>query len=126
MGPFGRRRTMLKRIAFFAYGVVSYLVFFGTFLYAIGFVGNIAVPRALDGPVTGSLGASLAIDLGLLALFAVQHSLMARPWFKERWTRIVPTEIERSTYVLFSSLALILLFTQWRPLGGEVWSVENP
>jgi protein-S-isoprenylcysteine O-methyltransferase Ste14 len=117
---------MLKRIAFFAYGVVTYLVFFGTFLYAIGFVGNIAVPRALDGPVTGSWGAALAVDLGLLALFAVQHSLMARPWFKERWTRIVPTEIERSTYVLFSSLALILLFTQWRPLGGAVWSVENP
>jgi methanethiol S-methyltransferase len=118
--------TMLRRILFFAYGVVSYLIFFGTFLYAIGFIGNFAVPRRLDGAPTGTLGAALAVDLGLLALFAVQHSVMARRWFKEAWTRIVPAEVERSTYVLFSSAALLLLFWQWRPLGGEVWSVQNP
>lgn len=118
--------SMLKRIAFFAYGVTCYAVFFGTFLYAIGFIGGFGVPRTLDGPATVPLGQGLAIDAGLLALFAVQHSVMARKWFKERWTRIVPPPLERSTYVLFSSLALILLFWQWRPLGGVVWSVEDP
>jgi protein-S-isoprenylcysteine O-methyltransferase Ste14 len=117
---------MLKRILFFAYGVVSYLIFFGTFLYAIGFIGNFGVPTTLDGAATEPLGRSLAINVGLLGLFAVQHSVMARKWFKEAWTRVVPPPIERSTYVLFSSLALIVLFWQWRPLGGEVWSIENP
>src|SRR5947207_4942551 len=117
---------MLKRILFFAYGSLSYLIFLGTFLYAICFIGNFGVPRTLDGPASGPLGISFAIDAGLLALFAVQHSVMARKWFKERWTRIVPKPIERSTYVLFSSLALILMFWQWRPLGGVIWSIENP
>ena len=117
---------MLKRILFFLYGVACYLVFFGTLLYAIGFIGNFGVPTALDGPATDPLATALAINTGLLGLFAVQHSVMARKWFKQRWTRIVPQLIERSTYVLFSSVALILLFWQWRPMGGEVWSVENP
>jgi methanethiol S-methyltransferase len=117
---------MLKRIVFFAYGTSSYVVFLGTFLYAIGFIGNFGVPTTLDGPASGSLGLSLAIDAGLLTLFAVQHSVMARKWFKEWWTRIVPKPLERSTYVLFSSVALILLFLLWRPLGGVVWSVEDP
>lgn len=117
---------MLKRILFFTYGTISYLIFFGTFLYAIGFIGNFGVPRTLDGAATGPLAISFAIDAGLLTLFAVQHSVMARKWFKEWWTRIVPKPIERSTYVLFSSLALILLFVLWRPLGGVVWSVEDP
>ena len=117
---------MLKRVLFFVYGSVSYLIFFGTFLYAIGFVGNFGVPATLDGARAGSLWSALAVDVGLLGLFAVQHSVMARPWFKERWTRIVPKPVERSTYVLFSSLALIFLFWQWRPLGGEVWTVEHP
>jgi methanethiol S-methyltransferase len=117
---------MLKRVLFFVYGSVSYLIFFGTFLYAIGFVGNIGVPTALDGPVSGPFWTALAIDVALLGLFAVQHSVMARPWFKEMWTRVVPKPIERSTYVLFSSLALIVLFWLWRPLGGEVWTVEDP
>jgi protein-S-isoprenylcysteine O-methyltransferase Ste14 len=117
---------MLKRILFFAYGTISYLIFLGTFLYAIGFIGNFGVPRTLDGAVNGPLGISFAIDAALLTLFAVQHSVMARKWFKEWWTRIVPKPIERSTYVLFSSLALILLFSLWRPLGGVIWSVEDP
>ena len=116
---------MFNRILFFAYGSFSYLIFLGTFLYAICFIGNFGVPRTLDGAASGPLGVSFAIDAGLLALFAVQHSVMARKWFKDWWTRMVPRPIERSTYVLFSSLALILLFWQWRPLGGEVWSVED-
>ena len=117
---------MLKRIVFFGYGVVCYAVFFATFLYAIGFIGGFLVPTTLDGPRRGPLAEGIAIDAGLLALFAVQHSVMARRWFKERWTRIVPPALERSTYVLLSSLALIVLFWQWRPLGGVVWSVSEP
>ena len=119
---------MLKRIGFFAYGVVSYAIFFGTFLYAIGFIGGVFVPTTLDGLAkkTGPLAQDILIDAGLLGLFAVQHSIMARRWFKERWTRIVPPVIERSTYTLLSSLALILMFWQWRPLGGVVWSVSDP
>jgi len=116
---------MLKRVAFLVYGVVCYLVFFGTFLYAIGFVGGFAVPKTLDGVPTSPTGIALVLDAALLGLFAVQHSLMARPWFKERWTRLVPWPVERSTYVLFSSLALIVLFLGWQPLGGSVWSVAD-
>ncbi len=116
---------MIKRLLFFAYGVVSYLIFLATFLYAIAFVGGFAVPRRLDGPLETSLPAALAIDRGLLTIFAVQHSVMARRWFKERWTQVVPWTIERSTFVLCASLALLLLFSQWRPIGIEIWSVEN-
>lgn len=117
---------MLTRIVFFAYGVVCYLVFLGTFLYAIGFIGNFGVPTTLDGRAAGPLLEGLAINAGLLAFFAVQHSVMARQWFKRRWTRIVPRPIERSTYVLLSSAALILLFREWRPVGIEIWSVDSP
>src|SRR5829696_1780751 len=117
---------MFKRILFFAYGVFSYLIFFATFLYAVGFIGNFGVPTTLDGAARGNLWLNLLIDAGLLTLFAAQHSIMARKWFKDWWTRIVPSPLERSTYVLFSSLALILLFWLWRPLGGIVWSIENP
>jgi methanethiol S-methyltransferase len=117
---------MLKRISIFAYGSACYVIFLGTFLSAIGFIGNFGLPQTLDGPPRGPVGAGLAIDVGLLTLFAVQHSVMARRWFKERWTRIVPPPAERATYVLFSSLALGLLISQWQPLGGSVWTVEAP
>jgi protein-S-isoprenylcysteine O-methyltransferase Ste14 len=116
---------MVKRLVFFVYGVACYVVFLATFLYAIAFVGNLGTPTALDAPATGPIGRALAIDTALLALFALQHSIMARKEFKRRWTRIVPKAIERSTYVLFSSAALILLFWQWQPIGGIVWSVES-
>lgn len=118
--------SALGRWAILVYGVVSYLVFFAAFLYAIGFIGNLVVPTSLDGPRTMPLVPALAIDLGLLALFAVQHSVMARPAFKRWWTRFVPEPAERSTYVLLSSLILIALFAFWQPLGGTVWHVESP
>ena len=117
---------MLKRLLFFTYGLTSYLIFLATFLYAIAFVGGFVVPGRLDGPLQTSWPAAVAIDGLLLTVFAVQHSVMARRWFKERWTQIVPWAIERSTYVLCASLALLLLFWQWRPIGMPIWSIENP
>jgi methanethiol S-methyltransferase len=116
---------MPKRILFFVYALGSYVVFLATFLYAIAFVGGFLVPRRLDGPLDGSLATALAVDCLLLGVFAVQHSVMARRGFKEWWTQIVPWTIERSTYVLFASLALLLLFWQWRPIGMPIWTVEN-
>ena len=116
----------MGRVIAFVYGVVCYAIFFVTFLYAAGFVGGFLVPLSLDSAPVGPFGTSLLIDLGLLALFAVQHSVMARPAFKRVWTRIVPEPVERSTYVLASSVALILLFWLWQPLGGVVWDVQNP
>ena len=116
---------MTKRVLVFACGSVSYLIFLATYLYAIGFIGGFGVPTRLDGATTQPLWSALAVNAGLLTLFAVQHSVMARKWFKDAWTRIVPQPAERSTYVLFSSLALILLMWQWRPMGGVVWSVPD-
>jgi protein-S-isoprenylcysteine O-methyltransferase Ste14 len=113
----------MKRVSIFVYGVACYGVFLVTFLYAIGFIGNLWVPKSIDSPRGVPFGTALLTDLGLLALFAVQHSVMARPAFKRWWTRVIPEPAERSTYVLFSSLALIGLFVAWQPLGGVVWSV---
>jgi protein-S-isoprenylcysteine O-methyltransferase Ste14 len=116
----------IKRLGYFAFGLISYLIFLGTFLYAIAFVGGIGIRNGLDGPLNGSVTGAVAVDLVLLLVFAVQHSVMARKWFKERWTQVIPWAVERSTYVLCASLALLLLFWQWRPLGMEIWTVENP
>lgn len=116
---------MLTRILGFSYGVVSYIIFFATFLYAIGFIGGLYVPTTLDGPLSGSLMKAVFINIGLLGLFAIQHSVMARPAFKRAWTKVLPKLLERSTYVLFSSIALILLFIFWQPMGGIVWDIEN-
>ena len=115
----------MNRILAFVYGVACYGVFFATLLYAIGFIGNFGVPKSIDSGPQGSTAMAIAIDAALLAIFALQHSLMARPWFKRAWTRFVPTPVERSTYVLFSSAALLLLFWQWRPIGGVVWNVQD-
>ncbi|KAF1709588.1 methanethiol S-methyltransferase [Pseudoxanthomonas sacheonensis] len=115
----------MKRSLILLYGVACYAVFFATFLYAIGFIGNLWVPKAMDSARSTSVGAAVLIDLGLLALFALQHSVMARPAFKRAWTKVIPESAERSTYTLLSSLALILLFWLWRPVGGMVWNVEN-
>ncbi|HSE13720.1 MAG TPA: isoprenylcysteine carboxylmethyltransferase family protein [Rudaea sp.] len=117
---------MLKRFIVFLYGIGCYVVFFATYLYAIGFVANVFVPRTMDGPPKAGFANSLIIDLALLLLFALQHSVMARPRFKDWWTRYIPEPAERSTYVLASSLALIALFVHWHPLGGTVWSVQDP
>ncbi len=116
----------MKRWSVFAYGIGAYVVFLGTFVYALGFVGNFLVPKSMDSAREGSLATALAVNLGLLSLFAVQHSVMARRGFKERLTRFLPEAAERSTYVLASSVALILLFAFWRPLGGIVWEVADP
>jgi methanethiol S-methyltransferase len=117
---------MIKRLSIFVYGLLSYAVFFATFLYAIGFVGNLWVPKSMDSAPAVPFTTALLIDLALLGVFAIQHSVMARPAFKRWWTRIVPESAERSTYTLLSSLALILLFAYWQPLGGVVWNVTAP
>ncbi len=113
-------------IASVLYGAVVYLLFFGTFLYAIAFTANLAVPKTIDSGAEGALIPALVIDTLLLGIFAIQHSVMARPAFKRWWTRFVPHAVERTTYVLLACLALVLLFWQWRPILAPVWSVTNP
>lgn len=108
------------------YGIVSYLVFFISFLYAIGFVSGLVVPKTIDGGAVGSVPAAIVIDLVLMSIFALQHSVMARKQFKAWWTQFVPKSVERSTYVLLASLALALLFWQWQPIPQSVWRIDDP
>lgn len=117
----------MKKILFLVYSFGCYLIFFITFLYLIGFVDDLIVPGSLDHAVAEPLPPSFSVltDLALIALFGIQHSVMARPAFKEKWTRLVPAPIERSTYVLFASAALIVLFLFWQPLPVVIWSLDG-
>lgn len=118
----------MERAVYLLFGVVAYLIFFATFLYLVGFVGNVpGVPLTVDsgGPLR-PLWHALSADIGLIALFGIQHSVMARRGFKRAWTRIVPAPLERSFYVLFASLALILLALFWHPIPAPVWTIDNP
>jgi methanethiol S-methyltransferase len=116
----------MKRWLFFLYGVFCHVLFLGTFAYMAAFVGDFLVPKTIDTPASGALGLAVVVDLLLLAAFAAQHSIMARPAFKEVWTRFVPKPIERSTYVFLSCLVTILLMWQWRSIDSVVWHVEMP
>jgi methanethiol S-methyltransferase len=116
----------MKRVLVLSYGVVSYVVCLGVFLYLAAFIGNLWVPRSMDSTPIAPLGWALLIDTLLISLFGLQHSVMARPAFKRWWTKFVPAPIERSTYVMFTNAAMILLFAFWRPMGGTVWEVQNP
>lgn len=115
----------MGRILIFLYGAVSYVLFLGAFLYAIGWVGDFLVPRTINNGIPTSTGLAVVINLALLSLFAVQHSIMARPWFKRAWTKIIPKAAERSTYVLLTNLILFLMYWQWRPLPETIWQIRN-
>ncbi len=116
----------MTRFLFLAYGLAAYLLFFAAILYGIGFVGNLLVPKGIDDGQVGYTSTALVVNVSLLLLFAVQHNVMARPWFKDWWTRFVPRPIERSTYVAAASLILLFLYWQWRPMPQIVWHVDNP
>ena len=121
-----RGRPPIAKLLTLIYGIISYIIFFVTFFYSIGFVGNIIVPKSIDsGLEETTILYAIIINLILLSIFALQHSIMARPAFKRWWTRFIPAAIERSTYVLLSSLALILLFWLWQPISTVIWSVES-
>ncbi|MCG8608408.1 isoprenylcysteine carboxylmethyltransferase family protein [bacterium] len=115
----------MKRVAIFTYGIICYAITMSSFAYLAGFVGNVVVPKSLDAAVQVPIATALLVNLGLLTLFGIQHSVMARPSFKRVWTKIVPEAAERSTYCLFSSAAIALLVWQWQPMGGVIWEVQN-
>jgi protein-S-isoprenylcysteine O-methyltransferase Ste14 len=115
----------MKRVVMFLYGLVTYIFFLGIFLYAIGFVGNILVPKSIDSEVTDPLGIAILINALVLGLFAIQHTIMARPAFKAKLTKIIPKAAERSTFVLITNIIFVLIFWQWRPLGGTVWHLDS-
>jgi protein-S-isoprenylcysteine O-methyltransferase Ste14 len=115
----------MKRVLILLYGAACYAVFLVTFLYAVAFLGNFLIDNSIDAAPRVGIGAAIATNIALLAVFALQHSIMARPAFKRWWTRAVPPPAERSTYVLFSSLALLLLFWLWQPIGAVIWSVQS-
>ena len=116
---------MFRRIAVFVYGVVCYLAALATFAYLAAFLENLAVPKSIDSAPQAPLWIALTVDVCLLVMFGIQHSVMARPAFKAMWTKVIPQAAERSTYVLFSSIAMFLLFWQWQPVGGTIWNIEN-
>jgi protein-S-isoprenylcysteine O-methyltransferase Ste14 len=120
-----KEELMFRRISVFVYGVVCYMAALATFAYLAAFLENVVVPRSIDSAPQSPLWIALMVDLGLLVLFGVQHSVMARPAFKAMWTKIVPQAAERSTYVLFSSVAMFFMFWQWQPIGGTIWNLEN-
>jgi protein-S-isoprenylcysteine O-methyltransferase Ste14 len=116
----------MGRFIAFLYGIACYVLFFVTFLYAIGFVSGLVVPKSIDTGTAGFTAEAFVINLLLMSLFAIQHSVMARKQFKQWWTQYVPRSVERSTYVLLSSLALVLLFWQWCPIPAVVWQITDP
>lgn len=116
----------MKRWLYFSYGIANYLGFLALYTYMACFVGGFAIPWTIDAPAGGPIGTALAINLALLVLFGLQHSVMARPWFKNIWTRLVPVPIERSTYMFASTAVLILLMWQWRPIDAIVWDIRQP
>jgi len=116
----------MKKLFVLIYGVVAYLLFHATFLYLIGFIGNLFVPKGIDNGFVVAPYQAVIIDFLLIALFAAQHSIMARSWFKKAWVKIIPEVIERSTYVICTCIVLITMFYFWQPLDGIVWSVEQP
>ena len=115
------------RVGFFIYGAVSYVLFLAVFIYMIGFAANMVVPKSIDSVsgTTGPVGWAVLVNVLLLSLFAAQHTVMARPWFKRWWTKIVPSPVERSTFVMATNIVLGLIFWQWQPMPEVVWSVEN-
>jgi len=119
------REQVMGRFIAFLYGITAYILFFITILYAIGFVSGLAVPKTIDSGAVVAMTEALVVNLLLMSVFAIQHSVMARKPFKEWWTQFVPKSVERSTYVLFSSLVLVLLFWQWRPMPTVVWHIDN-